>query len=68
MMITDVDGLSHKIEPIDRVLVGLYRVDEVDGMQEAFKIWEQDNFPLDDDSNLPNFDTSNPVKIETPQV
>lgn len=68
MMITDVDGLSHKIEPIDRVLVGLYRIDDADGTQEAIKIWEQDNFPLDEDSNLPNFDSPNPEKIETPQV
>ena len=50
MMLTDDSGMTHKIDPSDRLLVGVY----TDGDEsDAILCWEQDNFPLDSDQNVP---------------
>ncbi|MDT8992776.1 hypothetical protein RQP54_18025 [Curvibacter sp. APW13] len=43
MRITDMDGLTHAIEPTERVLVGVY---DQDGQEIAG--WDQVNWPLDE--------------------
>jgi hypothetical protein len=52
LMITDVTGTTHKISASDRMVVGVY-MDEEGCAQTEFMTWEQDNFPLDLESNLP---------------
>jgi len=50
MLLTDTDGTTHKVGPSERLLVGVYLKGEED---QAVLTWEQDNFPLDEDSNVP---------------
>lgn len=50
MLLTDTDGITGKVGPADRLLVGVYLEDDPD---EALLIWEQDNSPLDEDNNVP---------------
>ena len=51
MLITDDGGMTHKIEPKDRLMVGVYR--DEDFGQDEIMVWEQDNFPLSEESNVP---------------
>jgi hypothetical protein len=56
MMLTDEGGMTHKIDAQDRLLVGIYADD--DETEEAIIYWEQDNFPLDSEQNLPTISSS----------
>jgi hypothetical protein len=51
MLLTDDGGVTHKIEPTDRMIVGVYKGDDFG--QKELMVWEQDNFPLSAESNLP---------------
>lgn len=45
MLITDASGMTHAIDPVDRVLIGVYDQDGKD-----IKVWEQANWPLTEES------------------
>lgn len=51
MLITDDGGMTHKAEPGDRIIVGVYHSDQ--GGQDEIVVWEQANFPLSAESNVP---------------
>lgn len=53
MLITDVSGTTHKIYPADNLLIGVYSDDDGCAQNEIL-LWEQANFPLDAESNMPD--------------
>ncbi len=63
MMITDDGGMTHEIESADRVLVGIYAGDAFS--QDELLLWEQDNCPLDPETNIPTIFTQSKTMVES---